>query len=111
MFTKEHKRKEIQRKEIQQIDIAELELEEPADKTELLELQPVPERGEAKMLEGDSHEVAVQLLKLLRDEAISLKPAALSADRSMTRGSPPCVICTRLKNCGPPTGIFHVFPV
>ena len=61
MFTKEHKRKEIQRKEIQQIDIAELELEEPADKTELLELQPVPERGEAKMFEGDSHEVAVQL--------------------------------------------------
>ena len=56
MFTKAHKRKEIQ-----QIDIAELELEEPANKTELLELQPVPERGEAKMLEGDSHEVAVQL--------------------------------------------------
>jgi hypothetical protein len=50
VFTKEHKRKEIQRKEIQQIDIAELELEEPADKTELLELQPVPYRGEAKCL-------------------------------------------------------------
>jgi electron transfer flavoprotein alpha/beta subunit len=62
--TKEHKRKEIQ-----QIDIAELELKKPDNRAELLELQPVPEKGEAKMLEGDSHEVAVQLLKLLRDGA------------------------------------------
>ena len=61
MFTKEPERKEIQ-----QIDIAELELQEPANKTELLKLQQVPERGEAKMLEGDSHEAAVQLLKLLK---------------------------------------------
>jgi hypothetical protein len=68
VFTKEHKRKQNQ-----QIDITELELEEPADKTELLELQPVPERGEAKMIEGDSQEAAVQLLKLLRDDAKVLR--------------------------------------
>jgi electron transfer flavoprotein beta subunit len=57
------------KKEIKEIDMESLGIEVTAPQTELLELQPTPERGQAKMLDGSPQEMAEELVKLLRTEA------------------------------------------
>ena len=57
------------KKEVKQIDIAELGLETPVSAMELMELQSVPERGKAKMLQGDPRQMTEQLVQLLKNEA------------------------------------------
>lgn len=56
------------KKEIKQITINDLGIEPSDNGTQLLELQLVPEKGAAKMLEGDSHKMAEELVQLLRNE-------------------------------------------
>ncbi|MCP4693105.1 MAG: electron transfer flavoprotein subunit beta/FixA family protein, partial [Desulfobacterales bacterium] len=58
------------RKKIKQIDIAALGVNAPAGKTEILELTPVPERSEAKMLGGGPGEAAGRLVDILKEEKI-----------------------------------------
>ncbi len=56
------------KKEVKQIDLSGLELETTASGIEMIELQLVPERGQARMLEGDPSEMVVQLVERLKIE-------------------------------------------
>lgn len=57
------------KKEVREIDIATLGIDTDAAGTELVELQPFAEKGDAKILEGSPGEMAEQLVQLLKDEA------------------------------------------
>jgi len=57
------------KKEIKKIAIADLEILVSDSGTQLLELQPAPEKGAAKMIEGDAHKMAEELIQLLKNEA------------------------------------------
>ena len=56
------------KKEIKQIDIAALGLDQAAPQTEILRLEAVPERGQAKILEGTIRESVEQLVRVLKEE-------------------------------------------
>ena len=57
------------KKEVKLIDIADLGVDLTAGKTEILELEPVPERNEAKMLDGNPGDIAAQLVDIIKEEA------------------------------------------
>ena len=57
------------KKEIRVISKAELRIQEPLSTVELLDLQPVPDRGRGTILNGRPDDMAHELLRLLRDEA------------------------------------------
>jgi electron transfer flavoprotein beta subunit len=57
------------KKEVKLIDIADLGIDSAAGRTEIQELEPVPERSEAKMLDGDPGEIAAQLVAIINEEA------------------------------------------
>jgi len=56
------------KKEVKQIDIAELGLDLSSPQTEIINLEAVPERGQARMMEGSAHEMVAQLVKILKEE-------------------------------------------
>ena len=58
------------KKEIKLIDIGDLGLDWSAGNSELLELEPVPERSEAKMLSGSPREIAEQIVNVMKEEAV-----------------------------------------
>jgi electron transfer flavoprotein beta subunit len=56
------------KKEVKLIDIADLGIDLAAGRTEIQELEPVPERSEAKMLDGNPAEIAAQLVAIIKEE-------------------------------------------
>jgi len=56
------------KKEVKQIDIAELGLDLSAPQTEIVKLEAVPERGQARMMEGSTREMVEELVKTLKEE-------------------------------------------
>ena len=57
------------KKEIKQLELADLGIVPAAGGTTVVKLDPVPERGQARMLSGSTREMVAQLVTLLRDEA------------------------------------------
>ena len=58
------------KKEIKLIDIADLDIDMSSKNTDVVELEPVPERSEAKMLSGSPREIAEQLVSVLKEETV-----------------------------------------
>ena len=58
------------KKEIKLIDIADLGIDLSSGNTEILELESVPERSEAKMLSGSPREIAAQLVTVMKEETV-----------------------------------------
>jgi electron transfer flavoprotein beta subunit len=56
------------KKEVKQIDIADLGLDLASPLTEIVNLEAVPERGEARILEGTTRESVEQLVRILKEE-------------------------------------------
>jgi electron transfer flavoprotein beta subunit len=56
------------KKEVKQIEIAALGLDLSSPQTEIIHLEAVPERGQARMMEGSTHEMVAQLVKILKEE-------------------------------------------
>ena len=56
------------KKEIKQLDIGQLGLDPAASKTEMLKLEAVPARTAAKIIEGDTRERVVELVRILKEE-------------------------------------------
>jgi electron transfer flavoprotein beta subunit len=56
------------KKEIRQIDMADLGLEPSAGQTEIVELEAVAERGQARMMEGSTREAVEELVRILKEE-------------------------------------------
>ena len=56
------------KKEVKQIEIADLDLDLSSPQTEIVNLEAVPERGQARMMEGSTHEMVAQLVKILKEE-------------------------------------------
>jgi electron transfer flavoprotein beta subunit len=56
------------KKEIKQIDIADLDLDQASPLTEIVHLEAVPERGQARILEGSVREAVEQLVRILKEE-------------------------------------------
>ncbi len=56
------------KKEVKQIDIAELGLDLRSPQTEIINLEAVPERGQAQMMEGSPRESVEQLVRILKEE-------------------------------------------
>jgi electron transfer flavoprotein beta subunit len=56
------------KKEIKQFDIADLGLDLASPLTEIVNLEAVPERGEARILEGSTREMVVELVRILKEE-------------------------------------------
>ena len=63
-----HNAKMAKKKEVKQIDIADLGLDLSAPQTELIGLEAVPERSQARMIEGSTRDMAVELVKILKEE-------------------------------------------
>jgi len=57
------------KKEIKQIDLEHLNLEKPAGRVEILELKPAAEDRQPKELTGTPDEVAVEIVRILQEEA------------------------------------------
>ena len=56
------------KKEVKQVDIAELGLDLTSPQTEIINLEAVPERGQAQMMEGSPRESVEQLVRILKEE-------------------------------------------
>jgi electron transfer flavoprotein beta subunit len=56
------------KKEVKQMDIADLGLDLSSPLTEIVNLEAVPERGEARILEGSTRESVEQLVRILKEE-------------------------------------------
>ena len=56
------------KKEIKQIDMADLGLEPASALTEIVNLEAVPERGQARMMEGSTREAVEELVRILKEE-------------------------------------------
>ena len=56
------------KKEVKHIDIAELDLDLTAPQTEIVHLEAVAERGQARMMEGSTREMVEQLVRILKEE-------------------------------------------
>jgi electron transfer flavoprotein alpha/beta subunit len=56
------------KKEVKQIDIADLGIDLSVSQTELVRLEAVPERGQARMIEGTTRETVVELVRILKEE-------------------------------------------
>ena len=52
------------------IDIADLDIDMSSKNTDVVELEHVPERSEAKMLSGSPREIAEQLVSVLKEETV-----------------------------------------
>ena len=58
------------KKEIKLIEISDLGIDVSSGNTGVVELEPVPERSEAKMLSGSPREIAEQLVSVLKEETV-----------------------------------------
>ena len=58
------------KKEIKLIEISDLGIDVSSGNTGVVELEPVPERNEAKMLSGSPREIAEQLVSVLKEETV-----------------------------------------
>jgi electron transfer flavoprotein beta subunit len=58
------------KKEIKLIDITDLGIDLSSGNIEVLELESVPERSEAKMLSGSPREIAEQLVNVMKEETM-----------------------------------------
>ncbi len=56
------------KKEVKQVNIAEFGLDLTSPQTEIINLEAVPERGEARILEGSTRESVEQLVRILKEE-------------------------------------------
>ena len=56
------------KKAVKQIDIAELGLDLSSPQTEIVNLEAVPERGQARLMEGSTREKVEQLVTILKEE-------------------------------------------
>jgi electron transfer flavoprotein beta subunit len=56
------------KKEVKQIDITDLGIDLAEPQSELVRLEPVPERGQARMIGGSTPEMVAQLVKILKEE-------------------------------------------
>lgn len=56
------------KKQVKQIAMDELGLDTSFDKAEVLKLEAVPERSGAKMIEGDTRQKVVELVKILKEQ-------------------------------------------
>ena len=56
------------KKEIKQVDITELGLDQAAPLTEIVNLEAVPERGQARIMQGSTREAVEELVKILKEE-------------------------------------------
>ena len=56
------------KKEIQQINLGDLGLDSASAQTEILKLEAVPERGDARILAGSPRESVEELVRLLKEE-------------------------------------------
>jgi electron transfer flavoprotein beta subunit len=56
------------KKEINQINLSDLGLDAASAQTEILSLEAVPERGEARILDGSPREAVEELVRVLREE-------------------------------------------
>ena len=56
------------KKEIKQIDITELGLDQAVPQTEIINLEAVPERGQARIMQGSTREAVEELVKILKEE-------------------------------------------
>jgi electron transfer flavoprotein beta subunit len=56
------------KKEVKQIEIAELGLDLSSPQTEIVNLEAVPERGQARMMEGSTREMVERLVNILKEE-------------------------------------------
>ena len=56
------------KKDVKQIDIAELGLDLTSPQTEIVNLEAVPERGQARMMDGSTREMVEQLVNILKEE-------------------------------------------
>ena len=56
------------KKEIKQIEMAGLALEPASALTEIVNLEAVPERGQARMMQGSTREMVEELVGLLKEE-------------------------------------------
>lgn len=56
------------KKEVKQLDITDLGLDLSTPQTELVNLVAVPERGQARMIEGSTREMVVELVRILKEE-------------------------------------------
>jgi electron transfer flavoprotein beta subunit len=57
------------KKELKAVNGADLQISKPVQEVELLELQPVPDRGRGKILKGSPETMVDELVCLLRDDA------------------------------------------
>jgi len=60
---------QARKKEIKQIDLASLNLEKPTGRVEIIELKPAVEARRARKLTGTPDEVAVEIVRILQEEA------------------------------------------
>lgn len=58
------------KKEIKQIGIADLGIDLPSAKTEIVELESLPARSKAKMLNGNPREATEQIIQILMEEKV-----------------------------------------
>ena len=56
------------KKEVKQMDIAELGLDLTSPQTEIINLEAVAERGQARMMEGSTQEMVEELVRILKEE-------------------------------------------
>ena len=56
------------KKEVKHVDIAELGLDLTVPQTEIINLEAVPERGQARMMEGSTREMVEELVRILKEE-------------------------------------------
>ena len=56
------------KKEVKQMDIAELGLDLTSPQTEIINLEAVAERGQARMMEGSTREMVEELVRILKEE-------------------------------------------
>jgi electron transfer flavoprotein beta subunit len=56
------------KKEVKQFDIADLGLDLSSPQTEIIKLSAVPERGQARMMEGSTRQMVEQLVQILKAE-------------------------------------------
>jgi electron transfer flavoprotein beta subunit len=56
------------KKEVKQINIADLGLDLSSPQTEIVNLEAVPERGQARMMEGSTREMVEELVRILKEE-------------------------------------------
>lgn len=56
------------KKEVKQFDIVDFGLDLSSPQTEIVNLAAVPERGQARMMEGSTHQMVEQLVQILKEE-------------------------------------------